>query len=147
MPICYPLVRAVKRTLRKSNSRRRSVRGGSQLHEDDERCGSQRDEILSFLEARGPDGATNAELNEIGFRYGARLWELRRMGWRIRTESLGDGLYKFTLLGKSPEAKPKTRLPKCGLPANHQPNQERHFRSFVGLALLRLADDGSGDVG
>ncbi len=104
------------------------------MQEDDERRGSQRDEILSFLEARGPAGATNVELNEIGFRYGARLWELRKEGYRIRTESLGDGLFRFTLLsepaeanplaaGKSP-SKPKTTVPLSLFPEMRNPEHQ-----------------------
>jgi hypothetical protein len=58
----------------------------------------QRGRILELLQERGTEGATNIELNEICFRYGARLWELRRAGHNIRTENLGDGLFRFVLI-------------------------------------------------
>jgi hypothetical protein len=73
------------------------------LHEDDERHSSQRDEILQRLRKRGRDGVLNSELNEICYRYGARLWELRKAGWVIVTQSLGGGLYKFILLREPAE--------------------------------------------
>ncbi len=68
---------------------------------------SQRDEILRLLRERGPAGATNMELNEKCFRYGARLWELRREGHSIRTENRGDGVFVFILdtqPSKAPES-------------------------------------------
>lgn len=74
---------------------------------DREKHRSQLDRILTLLRERGAAGATNVELNAICFRYGARLWELRKAGYNIRTESLGDGLYRFTLLSEPVKA---TRL-------------------------------------
>jgi hypothetical protein len=58
---------------------------------------SQRDQILRLLRERGPSGVTNVELNGICFRYGARLWELRREGHSIRTENRGSGVFAFVL--------------------------------------------------
>lgn len=75
---------------------------------------SQRDRILALLRTAGLAGVTNRELNRIGYRYGARLWELKKQGYSILTESLGGGLYKFTLLGgpSAPELLPVGKSPK-----------------------------------
>src|SRR5438445_5025815 len=54
---------------------------------------TQRDRILSLLRQRGPADATNAELNQICFRYGARIFELRKVGYAIGTRAEGDGLF------------------------------------------------------
>jgi hypothetical protein len=61
---------------------------------------SQRDRILDLLRERGSAGATNVELNAICYRYGGRLFELRKCGFTIRTESLGGGLFKFYLMAE-----------------------------------------------
>ena len=58
---------------------------------------SQCDQILQLLRERGAAGITNVELNAICFRYGARLWELRREGHSIRTENRGSGVFAFVL--------------------------------------------------
>jgi hypothetical protein len=68
---------------------------------------SQRNEILRLLRQRGSLGATNVELNAIGFRYGARLWELRKGGFSIRTERLeAEGLFRFVLVEEAERPKP-----------------------------------------
>ena len=60
---------------------------------------SHRDKILALLRERGPNGATNVELNRIGFRYGGRVHELRGMGYVIRTDRLEpEGLFRFVLV-------------------------------------------------
>jgi hypothetical protein len=59
---------------------------------------AQRQRILELLLERGPEGATNVELKAICFRYGVRIWELRRVGLQIRTENLGDGFFQFVLI-------------------------------------------------
>ena len=47
---------------------------------------SQRDKVLDILRARGRSGVTNFELNEICFRYGGRIFELRtQFGYDIET--------------------------------------------------------------
>ena len=70
-----------------------------------------------LLRVAGLAGVTNRELNKVGYRYGARLWELKKEGYCIRTESLGDGLYKFTLLSGPTAPKP---LPAGKSPAKPQ---------------------------
>jgi len=99
---------------RKSTPQRRGRAGRHALQGKTERHQTQRSEILDLLKARGSAGATNTELNEIGFRYGARLWELKKEGYRIRTECLGDGLYNFTLLSEPISGSP---LPSRQLPS------------------------------
>jgi hypothetical protein len=68
----------------------------------DTRSSGQRERILELLLERGSKGATNVELNEICFLYGARIWELRRAGHNIKTENVGDGLFRFTLISSQP---------------------------------------------
>jgi hypothetical protein len=70
------------------------------------RSPAQRQRILALLQERGADGITNSELNRVCFRYGARIRELRRAGHNIRTDNLGDGLFRFVL--GSPEANPNS---------------------------------------
>jgi len=58
---------------------------------------SQRGRILALLRERGSTGVSNVELNSICFRYGGRLFELRKMGFRIRTIRAGDSVFRFVL--------------------------------------------------
>lgn len=58
---------------------------------------SQRLKILAGLKKARSSGMTNVELNLICFRYGARIFELRRKGWRIKTQNLGCGLFVYRL--------------------------------------------------
>jgi hypothetical protein len=51
--------------------------------------------VLARLE-QGP--ATSDELNALCFRYGARIFELRKRGYDIRTEQIGVGIYRYTLV-------------------------------------------------
>ncbi len=69
------------------------------------RAPAQRARILQLLRARGPAGATNRELNEIGFRYGARIWELRRQGFDIETIAKGQACFRFVLRAEPAESK------------------------------------------
>jgi hypothetical protein len=48
---------------------------------------NQRERILSLLEERGELGVLNLELNEIAFRYGARLKELRDEGYQDQDQA------------------------------------------------------------
>lgn len=59
---------------------------------------NQREKILQILEDRGEAGVLNIELNEIAFRYGGRLHELRQDGYRIRTTHIKNSVWRFTLL-------------------------------------------------
>ncbi|BCW78299.1 helix-turn-helix domain-containing protein [Arthrobacter sp. NicSoilC5] len=59
---------------------------------------TQKERILDLLEERGQQGVLNIELNEICFRYGGRLHELRQEGYRIRTTQVKGPVFRFTLL-------------------------------------------------
>lgn len=60
-----------------------------------------REQILALLIARGPQGVTNVEFNrDVCFRYGARIYELRRQGHLIETVRFGEGLFRFVYRGK-----------------------------------------------
>lgn len=61
------------------------------------RRSSQCDAILALLRERGQAGTTNVELNGVGYRYGARLHELRGMGHEIATTHEEKGVFRFTL--------------------------------------------------
>ena len=59
---------------------------------------SQTTKILKLLKEK--ETVTNAELNRVCFRYGARLHELRRDGYIIVTNRINnDGLYSFVYKG------------------------------------------------
>lgn len=62
-----------------------------------ERRKPQKQRVLELLKRRGEAGATNDELNEIGFRYGARIYELRREGYAIGKQHLRGGRFRFWL--------------------------------------------------
>ena len=55
---------------------------------------SAKERVLLRLQA-GP--ALNTELNDICFRYGARILEIRAEGHRIDREPLGRGVFRYTL--------------------------------------------------
>ena len=82
---------------------------------DDERRGSQRDKILSFLEARGSEGASNVELAEVGgLRYGGRVYELRhRFGYVITVQpGEDDGIFIYTLQMSAAKPEPRSPAPR-----------------------------------
>ena len=58
---------------------------------------SQTARVLNLLKANGK--ATNSELNKICFRYGARIFELRKEGHIIVTNRVKEGLYEFSYQG------------------------------------------------
>lgn len=71
---------------------------------EQERRMNNRERVLVQLIAAGVRGVTNRELlDEGGFRYGARLFELRREGYLIDTLPAGDGLFRFVLRGRNVE--------------------------------------------
>lgn len=52
--------------------------------------------VFEALKRGGKEGVTNGELNKISFRYGAIIFNLRKDGYKIHTQKIGnDGLYKF----------------------------------------------------
>ena len=56
---------------------------------------SQTKRILKLLREKGT--VTNVELNRICFRYGARIYELRKDGHVIVTNRVREGVFEFTL--------------------------------------------------
>ena len=67
------------------------------LPEEVPRLAKQQQLVLERLK-RGP--TTNAELQGLSLRYGARIHELRRMGHEIQTKrtSVRDGITTYTLI-------------------------------------------------
>jgi hypothetical protein len=61
---------------------------------------AQRERILSPLRSCGLAGATNLELNASCFRYGARIFELRKAGFDIKTFREGETQFRFVLVGE-----------------------------------------------
>lgn len=61
---------------------------------------SQTERIIRLLQRRGSFGASNRELNSIAFRYAARIAELRKDGYSIRTMRDSAGLFRFILEGE-----------------------------------------------
>jgi hypothetical protein len=59
---------------------------------------TQTAKIIKLLKANGKD--TNRELNQICFRYGARLHELRKEGYVIKSNHIKDSLWEFIYFGK-----------------------------------------------
>lgn len=68
---------------------------------------SQKELILKSLKLAGKEGKLNTELNDIMLRYGQIIYELRCEGYEIKTENVGKGIVKYTLLSDTPSAKPK----------------------------------------
>lgn len=54
--------------------------------------------ILLALKNAGPQGKTNLELNEICFRYGGRIHELRKE-FEIEKEYEGAGVFRYIFRG------------------------------------------------
>lgn len=66
-----------------------------------------KEKVLAFLQAHGE--ATNLELNKICFRYGARLFDLKKEGFSITKEpGKGRGVFRYVYHGR---AVPDPRLP------------------------------------
>ena len=61
---------------------------------------NQRERILALLQAAGNTGVTNLVLNQICFRFGARIHELRQDCWDIETKAEGESVFRFILHGK-----------------------------------------------
>jgi len=103
----------------------------------------QRERILTLLCKRGRAGATNSELNLIGFRYGARIWELRHQGYQICTLREDDQVFRFVLDGEptgtqpevassktfdeGPDAEPEKNVPAQMSEPGPEPRQQELF--------------------
>lgn len=67
---------------------------------------NNKDRVLDLLQKRGSRGASNGDLLGVGgFRYGARLFELRKEGWDIETVQGDAGAFTFVLRGRVVEQK------------------------------------------
>lgn len=72
-----------------------------------QRRSNNQERVLELLQQRGVVGATNADLLGVGgFRYGARIFELRQDGWLIETTAGEAGLFRFVLKGRVHEQRP-----------------------------------------
>ena len=71
---------------------------------------TQRDRILALLRHRGHAGVTNPELNGVCLRYGARIFELRRQDFEIKTRREHGGVFRFALRWEPREPKPLPRF-------------------------------------
>ncbi len=63
---------------------------------------TQTEKILELLQ-KNPGGVTSRELNEIAFRYSARIAELRKQGYNIKSTQIKKGLWNFKLERKENE--------------------------------------------
>lgn len=57
---------------------------------------TKRDRLLALLKRGGWIGQWQM-LRAGGMRYGARLWDLRRLGYRVEVKCLGDGEYLYRM--------------------------------------------------
>ena len=70
----------------------------SMLEAEYERQKTKQEKILHALRKTKDNGITNEELSKIALRYGGYLGKLYKEGYKIKKESLGKGLYKYTLI-------------------------------------------------
>lgn len=66
-------------------------------NEAKERIPTQREKIINLLKAAGEEGVTSSDLNQICFRYGARLSELYERGYLIEATNFENGMYRYVL--------------------------------------------------
>lgn len=69
------------------------------------RIPSQLDKIIDLLKEAGEEGVTSKQLSEIGLRYGARISDLYKLGYKIELVHLNKGLYKYILRSTPSEVK------------------------------------------
>lgn len=88
---------------------------------------TRRDLVLRLLREAGSLGVTTAGFVQAGagIRFGARLGELRERGYVIGAERIGEGAWRYTLLGEPPDdlapaqpAAPSTPEPMTAAPLN-----------------------------
>lgn len=78
------------------------------LRDEFDRRDTAKDRVRRALEAAGDRGLTNVVLNDICYRYGARLHELKKEGLRIAKSSVGKGVYSYRIDVSEP-ARPDER--------------------------------------
>lgn len=61
------------------------------------RRATAKDRVLARLLAAGHTGVLNTELNAICYRYGARVFELARDGYRIEKLHVSRGVWRYIL--------------------------------------------------
>lgn len=61
------------------------------------RTSAARQRVLDELRT---GGKLNTELNGICFRYGARIHELRKGNYDIKTEPVSNGVYRYVLVSE-----------------------------------------------
>jgi hypothetical protein len=61
---------------------------------------SQRLRILQTLKLARSRGADSLWLAKASLRYGSRLHELRKQGYKIETRRMSNGLFRYILSGK-----------------------------------------------
>ena len=71
---------------------------------DEPRLSRQCSAVLECLKY-GP--VTNVELNRICFRYGARIHELRKLGYDIRKKQIQKSVYRYWLIMEEQNAEPE----------------------------------------
>lgn len=58
---------------------------------------SQKERIYNLLRAAGKDGVTNVQLNKVGFRFSARIKELRDDGYKIVRQHVKGSIWRYYL--------------------------------------------------
>ena len=96
--------------------------------------------ILAALQQAGSAGCTNLELNDIAFRYGGRIFELRHEGYDIPEPTIeAPGVYRYVLRGERNDApkpgtpgylasiKPVASIEPYGMSSSDEPVEGRLF--------------------
>lgn len=100
---------------------------------DRERRANQRAQLLALLEANSPDWVPiHTVLDVAGFQYGARIFELRRLGHRIENDP--GRAFRLIVKSASPGVQLRTEI--------SQPVADETDRLFPDDAPLRHLDLG-----
>ena len=70
----------------------------SALADEYGRRATAKERVLARLLAASTAGVLNTDLNTICYRYGARVFELIREGYRIERSHVAKGVWRYTLL-------------------------------------------------
>jgi hypothetical protein len=71
---------------------------------EEKRRSNARERVLSILKLFGATGVKNTELVKETQRFGARILELRKAGYRIETVKQGPGVYLYKYHGPQEKA-------------------------------------------
>jgi len=94
--------------------------------------------MLALLRPRGPAGVTNIEfVGMMVLNYGARLEELRDLGYEIETIQESKSLFRYVLHSEPEKPKPSEQpeTPKT-FTERHREEEERRFPLFAS-AMVR----------